>query len=347
MELSINQQKFLKSVESGISQDSSGHYTIPLPLKQLGNWFPDNRQQAVKHAMSLKKQFIKNNKFHDDYVKFMQAMFDEGHAEIINPTELNQNIGKRWYIPHHGVYHPRKNKIRVVFNCAASYGGVSLNDMLLTGPDLTNSIVGVLTRFRQDAVAVKADIKGMFLQVNVPKEDQDFLRFVWWPKGDVTETLVDCRMTVYLFGTTASPSCANFALRKTALDNESSVSRLVRDSVLSNFYVDDLLTSLTSIEQAKLFIPDITELLKKGGFSLTKWISNKPEVLSNLKSEHIAQNLDILQFKDTENATEMALGMNWHVLNDTISFRTSILDRPATKRGVLYFFPQLIQFLIP
>ena len=53
-----------------------------------------------------------------------------------------------WYIPHHGEYHPSKpRKIRVVFNCGAQFPGRSLNKELLTGPDLTNPIVGVLTRF--------------------------------------------------------------------------------------------------------------------------------------------------------------------------------------------------------
>ena len=36
--------------------------------------------------------------------------------------------------------------------------GESLNEMLYKGPDLTNSLVGVLTRFRKDRVAVMADI---------------------------------------------------------------------------------------------------------------------------------------------------------------------------------------------
>ena len=53
--------------------------------------------------------------------------------------------GKTWYIPHHGVYHPNKpQKIRVVFDCSAKYKGISLNDTLLPGPDITNKLLGVL-----------------------------------------------------------------------------------------------------------------------------------------------------------------------------------------------------------
>lgn len=52
----------------------------------------------------------------------------------------------------------KKHKLRVVFDCGASYQGTSLNAHLLQGPDLTNSLVGVLTRFGQKNIAFMADI---------------------------------------------------------------------------------------------------------------------------------------------------------------------------------------------
>lgn len=76
-----------------------------------------------------------------------------------------------WYILHHGVYHPKKpTKIRVVFDCAAEFKGESLNKHLLQGPDLTNTLTGVLNRFRQESVGLMCDIKSMFYQVYVAEE---------------------------------------------------------------------------------------------------------------------------------------------------------------------------------
>jgi len=70
-------------------------------------------------------------------------------------AELNRADGKVWYLPHHGIYHPTKpGKIRVVFNCSATYRGISLNDDLLQDPDMTNNLLKVLMRFRQEKVAV-------------------------------------------------------------------------------------------------------------------------------------------------------------------------------------------------
>ena len=63
-----------------------------------------------------------------------------------------------------------------MFDCSARSGdGESLNDKLLLGPDLVNSVVGVLIRFRQHPVAVEANIKGMLSQVMVEEADWDAL----------------------------------------------------------------------------------------------------------------------------------------------------------------------------
>ncbi|XP_070571225.1 uncharacterized protein [Ptychodera flava] len=103
---------------------------------------------------------------------------EKGYAIRVPNDELDRDDGKVWYIPHHGVYHPKKpEKIRVVFDCSAKFQGVSLNNLLLQGPDLTNNLLGVLLRFRQEPIALMADIEAMFHQVKVREEDSDCLRF--------------------------------------------------------------------------------------------------------------------------------------------------------------------------
>ena len=71
--------------------------------------------------------------------------------------------GRSRYIPHHGVYHPAKpEKIRVVFDCNEKYGQTSINQELMSGPDLTNQIVGVLLRFREGRITFMAGTDAMF-----------------------------------------------------------------------------------------------------------------------------------------------------------------------------------------
>ncbi len=98
----------------------------------------------------------------------MNNIIEKGYAEKVPDENLHRGDGKVWCIPHHGVYHQKKNKICVVFECNASYQGFSLNGQLLQGPNLTNTLIGVLTRFRKEPIAMMADIESMFYQVRVP-----------------------------------------------------------------------------------------------------------------------------------------------------------------------------------
>ena len=123
-----------------------------------------------------------------------------------------------------------------------------------------------------------ADIEAVFYQVRVTEEDRTFLRSLWWPEGSLDENLEEYQMVVHLFGAASSPACSNFALRKTAEDNRDHFPRKVVSSVNKNFYVDDCLKSLPSTEEALQHASDLKCLLSRGGFRLTKWVSNSRRV---------------------------------------------------------------------
>ena len=162
-----------------------------------------------------------------------------------------------------------KAKTRIVFDCAAMKKGVSLNDRVLQGPDMTNSLLGVMLPFRQELIALMADIEAMFHQVHVTERDRDALRFLWWPDGDLCKDPQDYRMTAHLFGGNWSPSCCNFALRKTTDDNQRELTPDAGRRVGRDFYVDDCLTSVKNA-----VVAEMKELLERGGFNLTKWITH-------------------------------------------------------------------------
>ena len=137
----------------------------------------------------------------------MDDLLTKGYARMLTEDEAAARSPKTWYLPHHGNFHPHKpRKIRVKLNAAALHDGVSLNSQLNRGPDLTNSLLGVVLRFRRERIVLAADIQSMFFQVKVPAEDADALRFLCWEEADFRKPPKEYRMVSHIFGAKDSPS---------------------------------------------------------------------------------------------------------------------------------------------
>ena len=190
----------------------------------------------------------------------MQDYIDRGYARKLSNLEAETTSSKTNYLPHHAVLNPNKpGKVRVVFDATAKHEGTSLNQNLLQGPDMTNNLVGVLLRFRQDRTVLMADVQAMFHQVRVAPEDQDAFRFLWW-SSDADKPPDEYVITVHVFGATDSPCFANYSLKRTAEDNRDKYDPIVIDTVLRHFYVDDMLRALKNEEIAIQVANDLMSL---------------------------------------------------------------------------------------
>ena len=266
----------------------------------------------------------------------MTDLFDKGYAKKVPENLRHRNDGKVWYLPHHSVVHPQKpNKVRVVFDCAAAYRGTSLNAQVLQGPDLTNKVVGVLLRFREEPVALMADVEAMYHQLKVHPDDVDALRFLWYPDCDLTREPEEYHMAVHLFGGVWSASCANYGLQRTAKDNSNDFDPEVARSVEKNFYVDDYLKSVESHEKAISLVDQLRNLLALGGFNLTKWVSNFRAVLKTIPRQLRASGVQDLDLGSEVLPVERALGVRWNVETDEFVFKMQLKRKPPTRRGLL------------
>ena len=87
---------------------------------------------------------------------------------------------QQWFLPHFPVIRLDKDttKVRIVYDASAEHKGVSLNDMILSGPKLQNDLFNVLLRFRREKVGVICDISEMYLQIMLANEDKSMFRFI-------------------------------------------------------------------------------------------------------------------------------------------------------------------------
>lgn len=333
--LSAEDRKFLEIVTDGI-QRKDGCYEMPLPLKDDSVHFPINKNQALHRLNQLKRRLKGDSVFRDHYCSFMRDMINHGYAERVPVESLDRNDGKVFYIPHHGVYNPKKpGKIRVVFDCSAQFKDESLNKHLLQGPDLTNKLVGVLCRFRKERVAVLCDIEQMFFQFRVSPDNRDLLRFLWWETEDFDSEPIVFRMCVHLFGATSSPGCANFGLKQIATDFEEEFGADVANFVKRDFYVDDGITSRPSETEAMDLIVQSRNMLAKGGLRLHKFLSSSKDLLQQIPPDDRAKGFEQVDLFADSLPIERALGAQWSIESDSFQFRIILSDKPFTRRGIL------------
>ncbi|XP_043238748.1 uncharacterized protein LOC122390137 isoform X1 [Amphibalanus amphitrite] len=320
-------------VRSNMRKDESGHFEIGLPLRDIGD-LPDSYFAARRRLECLRRRLSHDSSLRDEYVAVVQRLFDEGYAERV-PDSEGETEDRTWYLPHHGVRHPEKRKLRVVFDCSAKTDNVCLNDLLIKGPNLTNTLVGVLLRFRENPVAFTCDVESMFHRVRVPAADANMLRFLWFKDNDVGAEAVVCRMRSHIFGAVSSPSVASFALRQCAeegRDRYPEASRIVDENV----YVDDALVSASSVDSAIHLACDLKQLCSEGRFNMCKFASHSAAFLQSIPREDRGANVKDLDLQvEGLKQPERALGMRWSVTDDTFRFLFVDREKPATRRGIL------------
>ena len=174
----------------------------------------------------------------------------------------------------------------------------------------------------------------MYHQVKVLKEDTDSLKFLW--RENFNASIDEYIMCVHIFGKVDSPCCANWALKRTAIDNKPKFSLRAIEAVLEHFYMDDYLDSFPDLEAAIKVIVEVIQLLKLGGFNLTKFVSNNSEI-DKYTHQQSSTAKDLVNLDLDETPIERALGVLWDPKQDVLKIKTVNKEISNTKRGILSF----------
>ena len=98
----------------------------------------------------------------------------------------------------------------MVFDSSATYHDVSLNKVLRPGPDLVDSLFGVSVCFRQEPIAIMADVEQMLYCFDVREDHRGFLRFLWFNNNDPKADISKFHMKVHIFWNSPSPATAAY-----------------------------------------------------------------------------------------------------------------------------------------
>ena len=183
----------------------------------------------------------------------------------------------------------------------------------------------------------------MFLQVAALPSDQPSIRFIW--REDPTTNVLVYQNTRHIFGARDSPICANYALQCTARDN-AKIYPITAKAVLENLYMDDYLDSVVSTEKVINKSKELVHLLHPGGFKLTKFVSNVPNLAYRIDGS--PQSSEPKVIVSCQEHSSHVLRLNWDHTNDTlvVSRGTSFANtKSITQRLVLNLVSKVVDLI--
>ncbi|XP_018407562.1 PREDICTED: uncharacterized protein LOC108783489 [Cyphomyrmex costatus] len=246
-----------------------------------------------------------------------------------NASKSPQDI---YYIPHHPIIKSGAltSKLRVVFDASAlSESGVSLNNKLLVGPQLQDTLCDLLLKFRMHQYVLTADLEMMYRQILVRKQDRDLQRILW--RSNSNEEIQIFRLNTLTYGTSSAPFLAVRCLKELAIQ-EADTHPTAAKVLQCDFYMDDLLTGTHTVEEACRLQQELMELLQRGKFNLRKWRSNNTKVFSSLAQDSEQDEFLVLN----KHEVLKTLGLYWNSETDYLQYEVQIKEElSATKRQVL------------
>ncbi|GFW33734.1 integrase catalytic domain-containing protein [Trichonephila clavipes] len=145
----------------------------------------------------------------------------------------------------------------------------------MVGPRVQPERFPIFIQFRIFSVAICADVEKMFRQIKVHEENLDLQRILW--RDSPTEPIREYLLTTVTYGTSSAPFLSTRTLRQLAFDEQENYPAASR-ATLSHFYVDDLLSGSATKKGAIQLVSELQEMMKRGVFSLRKWVSNDPDI---------------------------------------------------------------------
>ena len=317
----IKQERELALIESGLTHD--GHRWLSrYPWLKDPEELPNNYGAALSMLKSLEHRLNKSKR-HLVYQEQIRDMLNRGVAERVTEEELAAYRGPVYYLSHHDVLKPdsESTPVRIVFNSSLKFRGHVLNDYWAKGPDLLNNLLGILLRFRENEVAIAGDIRKMYHSVLISELDQHTHRFIWrdmenYRKPDVY------KIKRVSFGDRPAGAIAAIALRNTALLSEDEFP-IASMTICNNAYVDDILGSFPSVEEATKTTEQINEVLSRGGFQVKGW---------TMSSNDSREDLSLQAAGDVEEYVSKVLGVVWSSKKDEFRFIAKVNFSPKHRK---------------
>jgi len=175
----LEEKQTVEHFKENTKRGTDGRFIVRLPLKPLVEELGDTLKLATTRFINVERRLMRDEKLQKEYTRFMEEYLDLGHMEeVIDEDQIPKRSS---YLPHHAMIKKSSltTKVRVIFDASTkSSTGVTLNDVLMCGPNVQEDVFSILARFRKHQYVLTSDIEKMFRQVAVAKTDWDLQRTV-------------------------------------------------------------------------------------------------------------------------------------------------------------------------
>ncbi|XP_067633205.1 uncharacterized protein [Eurosta solidaginis] len=258
----------------------SKKFIVRLPFKEDPEILGRSHEIALKRLVAMEYKFSRNPSLFKQYAGFMDKYKSMSHM-----VNVENNPFGRYFIPHHCVLKADSSttKLRVVFDASCrTSSGKSLNEILRVGPTLQDDIFTILVRFRSHRYVLMADIAKMYRQVLVHEADAPWQSIIW---RELPENMPQAyQLQTVTYGTSSAPYLATKCLLQLAKE-ESTRFPIGSAVTLKDFYVDNLMTGASTINEVITIKDQVTSLLSGGGFPLRKFAANHISIIENVPQE--------------------------------------------------------------
>lgn len=315
------ERKVEKHFMDNFKRNQDGRFVVKMPLKEIDS-FGSSREIALRRFCYLERKLEKDQEMKSIYVEKMRESIELDHMVLADQNPIAGDLV--YYIPHHCI--PKDNRIVYDASCKTDLG-MSLNDIQLLGPKLQKDLFETIMRFRRHKIAIYGDIKKMYNQVLLAREQWDLQRIFW--RENTSEPLREYWLTVVIFGEKISPFLAVRSVFQAAREAKGKYPTAAK-TIEEDYYMDDCVTGTETVKTAIELAKEMDEILRGAGFELRKWKSNSKSVVQALDSDMEKA----LLFGGEEEST--ILGLKWLIEEDKFTFavKNQELNGKITKRSI-------------
>ncbi|XP_052759354.1 uncharacterized protein LOC128202583 [Galleria mellonella] len=312
------------------TRDDSGRYIVSLPFREDMFSLGDSFAAAHRRYLCLERKLEASPHFRFTYNEVIRTYIDKGYLSPVK-SHQDDSLLPSYYIPHHGVLREDKvtTKLRVVLDASCkTTSGRSLNDILHSGANLQGDLFCILINFRLFKICISADCCQMFHQIVVREPDRRFQRILY--RFSTDDPVTEYEFNRVCFGLRSSPFHALRVVHQ-LVEDEGDKFPAAAAVASSALYMDDIVSSVMTDEQAITISNELIALFKMAQFDLVKWTSNSSDVLAHIPDTH-----KTLSDKSFDNSTShKILGLFWDKSNDSFRFEVITPDAICTKRAIL------------